>query len=181
MRNLTCLVLFGFAMLAPPSPAGAAPPGCKGAAYHGFDYMLGTWIAHNTKGQLNGKAEVDSVLAGCSVRMHWTGRTYEGTNNNSYDAARALWQKAWFDNTGGIELSEGHIVNGALVYVGYDYDKGKVVSMHRESWIPLPDGRVAERYEGSTDHGRTWKTAWTTTYTRVPRAAYGAVRIVQDR
>jgi len=143
--------------------------------------MIGTWIGRNSKGDVRGKAEVTSVLAGCSIRMHWTGRTFEGTNNNTYDTSRSLWQKAWFDNTGGVELSEGHIINGTLVYLGNDYDNGRLIELHRESWIPLPDGRVQEHYEISKDHGRTWQKVFDTYYTRVDRKTYGATRLVQDQ
>lgn len=78
----------------------AAPPGCHGREYRAFDFMIGTFTARS-RGKVNGKAEVRRELAGCTIRMHWTGRTYEGTNNNTYDATRMVWQKAWFDNTGG--------------------------------------------------------------------------------
>lgn len=161
--------------------ASAAPAGCHGLEYRRFDFMIGTFTAHNQKGEVNGKSEVTTELAGCTIRMHWTGRTYEGTNNNSYDATRNVWQKAWFDNTGGVELSEGRFINGALVYRGYDYDNGRAVGIHRESWIPLRDGRVLEHYELSTDGGRSWKTAFKTYYSRVSRSAYLAQKVIQDR
>ena len=73
------------------------------------------------------------------------------------------------------------MINGALVYGGYDYDNGHVAGMHRESWIPLPDGRILERYQTSQDGGRTWKVAFTTYYTHVSRAAYLAQIVVQDQ
>lgn len=161
--------------------ASAAPPGCVGKHFRGFDYMVGTWIGRNAKGEVRGKSEVTSVLAGCSLRMHWTGRTFEGTNNNTYDATRNLWQKAWFDNTGGVELSEGHLIHGAIVYLGYDYENGKVVELHRESWIPLADGRVQEHYEISRDHGHTWQKAFDTYYTRVDRRTFDATKIIQNQ
>ena len=167
--------------LSSPNIGAAKPPGCTGAEYRSFDYAVGTWLGRNTSGQVRGKAEVTQVLDGCSIRMHWTGRTYEGTNNNSYDATRHLWQKAWFDNTGGIELSEGHIVNKALVYRGVDYDHDKIAGMHRESWIPLPDGRMLEKYEVSSDRGATWTIAFETFYTRVDRATYLRTVILQNQ
>lgn len=181
MRGFFAVLAGACALTAVAQAAGAAPPGCRSAEYRAFDFALGTWLAHNAHGERNGKAEVTRVLAGCSVRMHWTGRTYEGTNDNAYDASRGLWQKAWFDNTGGIELSEGRIVNRALVYRGVDYDRGKVAALHRESWIPLGNARMLEHYETSTDGGRTWKLAFDTTYVRATRAAYEAARIVQNR
>ncbi|MDQ6779675.1 MAG: hypothetical protein M3Z37_00765 [Candidatus Eremiobacteraeota bacterium] len=162
-------------------PAGAASPGCTGDKFRSFDYMIGTWIGRNVRGEVRGKAEVTAVLAGCSIRMHWTGRTYEGTNNNTYDTSRSLWQKAWFDNTGGVELSEGHIVQDALVYVGTDYEHGKAVELHRESWIPLPDGRVQEHYEISKDQGHTWQKVFDTYYSRIDRKTYDATKLVQDQ
>jgi hypothetical protein len=158
----------------------AASAGCGGTQYRAFDFFIGTWVGRNAKGELRGKSEVMSVLAGCSIRMHWTGRTFEGTNNNTYDVTRGIWQKAWFDNTGGVELSTGTASPGKIVYQGYDYDKGRVASLHRESWILLPDGRVLEHYELSTDGGRTWKLAFNTFYSRITRDEYNRIRIVQD-
>jgi len=162
-------------------PAAAAPAGCHGKEYRAFDFAVGTWTAHNMKGEVNGKADNTKALSGCSIRMHWTGRTYEGTNNNAYDDSRGIWQKAWFDNTGGVELSTGTFVNGSLVYTGVDYDKGVAVEMHRETWSLLPDGRMRERYEISKDRGKTWEVSFTTHYTRVDRKTYDAQKVSQDR
>lgn len=106
--RLVLIAIIGFVVaLLAPEAVQAAPAGCSGAQYRSFDFMIGTWVGRNAKGEIRGKAEVTSVLAGCSIRMHWTGRTFEGTNNNTYDATRGVCQKAWFDNTGGVELSTG--------------------------------------------------------------------------
>jgi hypothetical protein len=159
------------------SSAALPPPACADQAYRGMDYAIGTWIARDAKNNVLGKGEWAKSLGGCVIHFTWQGRRYSGDANNAYDASRRLWQKAFFSNTGEVELSEGHVVAGTMVYMGLDYDKGKAVQMHREKLLRLPDGRLNFHYEMSEDHGKTWKLAGNAFYTRVDRATFDATAL----
>ena len=146
-----------------------------------MDYMLGTWVARNAKGEVRGKALVQRQFGTCSIRFLWTGKRYDGAATNAFDASRNVWQKAWADSTGYVELSTGHIASNNLEYIGPDYENGHQVDLHREHLTLLPDGRVMFHYEISTDGGRTWPQQDFTYYSRISRRAYDKLSITKER
>jgi hypothetical protein len=101
------------------------------------------------------------------MRFTWRGHSYNGTANDGYDANRSLWQKAWVSDHGDVELSERHSSMNRMVYVGYDYQNGKRVQMHRENLVLLSDGLVQFHLDVSTNRERTWKLAGDALYTKV--------------
>jgi hypothetical protein len=154
-----------------PMPARAAAPApCTAKQYHAMDFAIGTWTARDAKGKIVGTGVWQPILSGCAIHFTWRGHAYNGQANNAYDASRSLWQKAWVSDHGDLELSEGHPVPGRMVYIGYDYENGKRVQMHRENLILLPDGRIQFHYEISTDSGKSWKFAGDAFYTKVKPA-----------
>lgn len=158
----------------------AADTPCGAPNFHAFDYTIGSWVGRNHKGDIRGKLQVQSVLRGCSIRMHWIGRTFEGTSNNTYDASRGVWQKAWFDDTGGVELSVGRLRLNDLVYVGEEFAAGHRTGFHRESWLRMPDGRIHQRYELSKD-GKNWTTAFDTYYSPIDSADFKKLVILRQQ
>ena len=135
-----------------------------------MDFAIGTWVARDAKGKVICTGVWQPILSACAIHFTWRRHANNGTANNDYDASLLLWQKAWVSDHGDIELSEGHPIPGRMVYVGYDYENGKRVQMHRENLILLPDGRIQFHYEISTNHGKTWHIAGDAFYTKVKPA-----------
>lgn len=55
-----------------------------------------------------------------------------------------------------------------MVLQGETRDADGKVRMQRIAWTPLPDGRVRQHWESSTDAGANWSTAFDGYYTRRP-------------
>jgi hypothetical protein len=73
------------------------------------------------------------------------------------------------DNSGLVLLLEGGLRDGQMVLEGSSQTARGVVTRHRISWTPNPDGRVRQHWE-STDAAGQWTTAFDGMYTKKPAA-----------
>jgi hypothetical protein len=144
----------------------ARAPACRATPYRAMDFAIGTWTARDTKGKVLGVGTWAPILDGCAVRFTYHGRASSGTAQDAYDASRGVWQKAWVDDKGDVELSEGHAAANRIVYVGYDYRDGARVGMHRGTLTLTVAGRMTYVLATSKDGGTTWLTADTVIYAR---------------
>ena len=144
----------------------ASAPACRATPYRTMDFAIGTWTARDGSGKVLGGGTWAPFFGGCAMRFTYRGRTSNGIAQDAYDAGRGVWQKAWVDDHGDVELSEGHASSNRIVYVGYDYRNGARVGMHRATLNRTAANRMTYVLETSKDGGTTWSTADTVIYTR---------------
>lgn len=144
-------------------PASATPNRCTGAAYRGYDFFLGSWVARHVGGPDFGVAVVSKVLGDCAVRVDWHGGKYDGTSYNMWVADEKRWQKSWFDDQGNTEIITGQAAPGLLVYEGTGRER------QREEWRRISQREVRQTYRISEDGGKTWKIGFILVYTKLSK------------
>jgi hypothetical protein len=145
-------------------PAPSRPPACIAAEFRQFDFWLGKWKVTDPKGNQVGTSEISRVSEGCAIREQWTNNTGQGgTSINYYDADDHQWHQDWVGGDGTILHLRGGLKAGAMVLSGESKGaKGTVIN--RITWTHLPDGKVKQEWETSTDTGTSWTTAFVGTY-----------------
>ena len=151
----TCVLACG--SLAHAQQAKTAP--CTAPEHRQFDFWLGEWEVRDATGAFAGRNEITSVHNGCVVFESWRGRGgVTGMSFNIYDAEHKKWRQTWVDSTGGFLELEGTFADGKMELASPAGDgKG---SVNRITWQRLPDARVRQLWETSTDGGATWKVAF---------------------
>jgi hypothetical protein len=186
MKKLFLLVLFcalspdaSFAKLSrqqqPPAPtattqAPAQPPAvnpCDAPSFRQFDFWVGTWVVKDQKGNEIGKSEITKIANGCGIRENWNGGvgSNSGTSLNYFDKASGKWHQDWVGSGGMVLHLSGSFEKQAMSLSGErQMPKGRVLD--RISWTLLPDGRVQQEWNISTDSGQTWKKTFDGYYSR---------------
>lgn len=168
------LMLLAIALAACAAPAAAdAPPVKPGAAcetpeQRQLDFWVGDWDVHDAKGKLAGRNRIAAVHGRCAVEEQWAGNgNVTGSSLNAYDGARGRWHQTWVDNLGNVLLLEGTWQDGRMMLRGSaPLEHGAALAMQRMSLQPLPDGRVRQLWEASTDQGATWSVVFEGYYSR---------------
>jgi hypothetical protein len=142
----------------PPETPTPAPRPCSAAAYRQFDFWLGSWSVTRPDGKTAGTNRITRILGGCALREQWRGAGgSSGTSLNVYDADAKLWRQTWVDDRGGVLLLTGGLRNGRMVLEGDTPAPGGKTVRQRITWTPMPDGRVRQFWDSSSDGGKTWK------------------------
>jgi len=139
---------------------------CTGPQYKEFDFWLGDWEVRNAAGQILGHNRISKRHGGCVVQEEWEGANGgSGTSLNVYDQTTKQWHQFWVDASGTNWLSSdaqgnpvtlrGGIHDGAMVLASHP-DTLPAIGLTRATWRLLPDGRVRQTFESSTDGGKTW-------------------------
>jgi hypothetical protein len=139
---------------------------CGAPQYRQFDFWLGEWEVRTATGQLLGHNRITSRHGGCVVSEEWEGAAGgSGSSFNFYDQPTKQWHQFWVDASGTNWLSSdkqgnpatlrGGILEGAMVLTS-DPDTLPAIGLTRLTLRSLPDGRVRQTFEGSTDGGKTW-------------------------
>jgi len=154
----------------PPSPPATSPSrkpaGCPAAPNRQFDFWLGDWDVADASGKPAGRNRIVAVHDGCALQENWAGNGgFTGTSLNAYDAERKAWHQTWVDNNGGVLQLDGTFADGRMVLSGESTDDGRKV-VQRIAWQRLPDGRVRQLWESSSDGGATWSVAFDGYYTK---------------
>jgi hypothetical protein len=129
---------------------------CSAAADHQFDFWVGNWTVTAKDGKPAGKDLVTRDYNGCVIIEHWRGA--HGTNGealNTYLPDSQQWQQSWADNTGLTLHLVGKLEGNTMVLSEKHVANGKT-TIDRVKWIPLPDGRVREYWQSSSD-GVHWQ------------------------
>jgi hypothetical protein len=152
---------------APPAAVAPAAPAadqtatkCATPMHAAFDFWVGDWVVKSPRGAVAGTNRIEKAHRGCALIEHWTAAGGgSGTSVNYVDAARRTWVQHWVDAGGGAIDLEGNLQGAAMHLTGRYVRADGRESQLRGSWTPLPDGRVHQRFEESTDGGATW-TLW---------------------
>ncbi|MEP6656226.1 MAG: hypothetical protein ABJC33_03270 [Betaproteobacteria bacterium] len=179
MPALRLLIAAAMALLVVPSsganaednpvvPAPKTPPGCIAPEHRQFDFWLGDWVVRDPSGKVVGENHLTSLHKGCALFENWTGGGgFTGSSLNLYDAERRQWHQTWVDISGGLLLLDGAFVDGKMVLAGKSApDAQGVIALQRITWTPLPDGRVRQLWETSSDGAKTWTTVFDGYYSK---------------
>ncbi|MGH8205099.1 MAG: hypothetical protein ACREST_10855 [Steroidobacteraceae bacterium] len=137
---------------------------CNTPEFRQFDFWVGDWNveAAAAPGKYS-RNRITRINDGCTIREEYaTPVGYAGTSLSFYDAPRKVWHQTWIDNQGGALYLEGGLEGKAMILETV----GDPESVQRVTWTPLPDGRVRQHWESTTDGGRTWTTAFDGYYSR---------------
>ena len=133
-----------------------------------FDFWLGKWKVIDPQGKPVGMSEITRVSEGCAIREQWTSATGQGGMSiNYYDAGEHKWHQDWVGGDGTILHLQGDLKNSAMILSGESKGtKGTVIN--RITWTPLPDGKVKQHWETSTNSGSSWTTSFVGIYEKQP-------------
>lgn len=143
--------------------AGAAP--CDAPAYRDFDFWTGQWQVHRPDGTLAGSNRITREYDGCVIHEHYTtDEGYSGESLNTYDASRGVWHQTWVDNAGTLLLLEGGLSGDNMVLKGETIGDDGILTRHRITWTPMPDGSVRQLWEAGKKN-ESWKVMFDGRYT----------------
>jgi len=155
---------------ATPSPAAVMSPSCVAPQHRQFDFWLGEWDLVGSDGKKSATDKVAQVLGGCALQENWTGaKSGQGLSLSAYDPATRRWHQTLMDDSGAVLKLEGEFADAKMILVGQrpsQKEKGVTIT-HRITWSTLPDHRVKQYWEASTNGGRTWRPVFEGYY--VPR------------
>lgn len=151
---------------------------CSGPQYKEFDFWLGDWEVRNAAGQLLGHNRIIKRHGGCVVVEEWESAAGgSGSSFNFYDQPTKQWHQFWVDASGTNWLSSdkqgnpvtlrGGLRDGTMVFSSHP-DTLPAIGLTRLTFRPLPDGRVRQTFEGSTDGGKTWTVSFDGFYKKKP-------------
>lgn len=160
----TTLISLAVPVAAPAQAKG--PPPCASAEHHQFDFWIGEWTVTDSAGKQLGTSEIQSVSGGCGLLENWHDlKGGSGKSLNMYEPAAGHWTQTWVGSGGSVLRFAGALRDGKMVLTG-DRDTPRGHVWDRIAWAPLPDGRVRQTWDLSTDHGTTWKTTFDGYYSR---------------
>ena len=140
--------------------AAQAPPApCRAAEYRQFDFWVGEWDVYLPDGSKAGENRIEAINGGCGLLENWSGRGGSvGKSLNAYDRDDGRWHQTWIDNTGGLLVIAGGLVDRRMVLSSGQGDAGAAPPrmQQRISWTPNDDGSVRQLWESSADAGKTW-------------------------
>ena len=150
-----------------PVPTSAA---CVAPQYRQFDFWLGEWDLVGADGKKSAEDKVVQVLGGCGLQENWTSvKSGQGLSFSAYDPATRRWHQTLMDDSGAVLKLEGEFADGKMILVGQrpSQKEKNVTITHRIAWSTMPDHRVKQFWEASTNGGRTWRPVFEGYY--VPR------------
>lgn len=139
---------------------------CRGAVHREFDFWLGTWEVRNEAGALLGRNEIRRMARGCALLENWHGiGGGQGISVNTFDDKLHKWTQRWVGDGATLWL-EGGLEEGRMVLAGTRSTPGGEVR-DRITWTPLPEGRLSQVWDVSTDGGKSWRTLFAGYYSAV--------------
>lgn len=126
-----------------------------------FDFWVGEWDVLSPQGQQAGTNSIQMDEQGCVLVERWKGGGGgTGMSINYYDPGKDKWVQQWVASGASVIYLEGGLNDeGAMVLAGELINLNGQASPLRGTWTPLPDGRVRQFFEQTTDGGETW-TPW---------------------
>jgi hypothetical protein len=141
---------------------------CATARHHEFDFVVGNWLVRDSTGQVTGTTTVSKGYGGCVLIETWRGVGSAGESLGviGYRPDSRRWHRDFLDAGGVVLTLEGEMAGAAMVMTGKDYP-AEGVRMHRVAWAPGKDGAIEERWQTSTDEGRSWRVRFYGVYHRI--------------
>jgi hypothetical protein len=136
--------------------------------FRDFDFWVGDWEVHGPKGGFAGTNTIERAQRGCVLIENWSsahGST--GMSINYLDKTTGEWVQVWNAEGGSQIHIRGGMTDDGMLLVGTLHDvASNTTTPFRGLWTPLPDGRVRQYFEQSTDEGKTWTVWFDGFYTR---------------
>lgn len=172
MRRFLLVGLVGMSSLFAVPRAGAQTPCAQDAAFQRLDFWVGTWTVRDAQSEeVVGTNRIEKVLRDCALLEHWTDvRGRRGLSLFYYDVAAQTWKQVWVTDraTAPGGLKEKRLVDtlpdGRVRFQGEVTLPDGRTYLDRTTLTPLPDGRVRQVIERSTDGGTTWQTGFDAYY-----------------
>lgn len=125
-----------------------------------FDFWVGEWDVYDQNNNKAGLNRIEKVETGCLLLEQWTSVTGgSGTSMNFYDPDKKRWEQIWVGGGGGslIRIEGGLLKDKSMRLEGtIHYISTQTTYPFRGTWSLLPDKRVRQFFEQSTDGGKTW-------------------------
>jgi hypothetical protein len=135
--------------------------------YRQLDFWLGDWDVVDGAGDAVGSTHMERILAGCVLYETWRGEAGgEGRSLMSWNPGLKHWEQYWADGQGVPIFFTGRLENGELRLRADSATRRGVLLVRRVTVSKLPDGRVRQLSEASTDAGRTWSVEYDFYYVR---------------
>jgi len=134
-----------------------ATPCAFSAEARQFDFWLGSWDVRTAQGDLAGTNDIKAGAGSCVLVENWKGvQGGPGQSLNFYDADAKLWRQIWVDANAQVTRFEGTFTEGQMRFKGERVMNGGQRIPVKMTFTPLPDGRVRQMGESSSDGGKTW-------------------------
>ena len=133
-----------------------------------FDFWVGEWDVNDASGTYQGSNIISREQRGCVLVENWMGAGGStGMSINYLDTKSDEWVQFWLAAGGyHIDIRGGMTDDGMLLTGIIHTIKGGSTTPFRGLWTALPDGRVRQFFEISSDGGDTWSTWFEGFYTR---------------
>jgi hypothetical protein len=141
---------------------------CATVHHHEFDFVIGNWLVRDSAGQAIGTVTVAKAYGGCVLIETWLGVGSAGESLGviGYQPESRRWHRDFLDPGGVVLALEGEWDGAAMVMTGKDYQPDGA-RMHRVAWTPRSDGAIEERWQTSTDAGRSWQAKFNGMFHRI--------------
>ena len=134
-----------------------------------LDFWVGEWEVFLVTGPKDGDNRIEKMLGGFAVQENWTELDgHEGKSWFYYYRAEKRWKQVWVTDGGGVK-EKAQMPDppaGSVRFRGEIPLRDGRKLLDQTTLTPLPDGRVRQVIEQSTDGGRTWQTVYDAYYVR---------------
>jgi len=126
--------------------------------FRSLDFWLGDWEVTNKAGRHVGTSHEELALDECVLVENWSGLLGStGRSINTFNQVTHHWEQTWFDDNGGsIEFRDGVARPGEVQFFAKVIEPDGRPGRRRLTFTALPDHRVRQLSEQSTDGGKTW-------------------------
>ena len=145
---------------------GVANPCRARPEYRQFDFWIGEWAPQNPQGLTVGTSSIQLILNDCIIFENWNTPQGGGKSFSLWDVRDGKWHQTWVDTRGGITHYTGGLEGDKMVLVAETVSPTGQKGLTRMSYSKLPDGRVRQHGEGSSDGGKTWNTVYDFKYVK---------------
>lgn len=144
----------------------AAYPCMYSDTYRSFDFWVGEWDVFSGP-NLAGTSKIERILHDCVIFENWTSSL--GTNGksfNTFDPDTGKWRQTWVDGTGRQTDYVGEANADGIAFTAVQPNPDGTKTLLKMTFTKLPEGKVRQFGETSTDGGKTWSVSYDLTYVK---------------